>query len=146
MGAGLAKEFSRRYRGLEQSYRRHCEGYHQYNREWPVGQLYVFQSVQTTPVLIVCFPTKDDWRLGSKLEYLARGFDNLADCIAEYKIQSIAFPILGCGLGGLLEEDVLPYMESRLEKLAIPIEIWQPVEKPASALRWKNERGAPMHR
>lgn len=49
----------------------------------------------------VAFPTKNHWRDSSELMEIQLGLSNLTKKIGMFKIKSIAFPLLGAGLGGL---------------------------------------------
>ena len=50
---------------------------------------------------VLNFPTKKHWRNPSKLEYIEMGLKKFVATYEEKEITSIAFPQLGCGLGGL---------------------------------------------
>lgn len=69
---------------------------------------------------------KDDWRDPSWLEYIEEGLRYLVDNCAEMYITSLAFPALGCGLGGLEWSTVHPLMERELSRLDTPVEIVEP--------------------
>lgn len=90
MGKGLAKQFSERFPGLEDVYKELCD----------VGaiKLGAPYRVETSSVGIWLFPTKDDWRERSKLGWVAFGLGWMSRFPTT---ASIAFPALGCGLGGL---------------------------------------------
>ena len=62
---------------------------------------------------ILLFPTKVYWRNPSKLEYIEVGL-NICEKWDELGADSIAFPRLGCGNGGLDWNDVQPLMEKYL--------------------------------
>jgi len=72
------------------------------------------------------FPTKDHWRSPSKMEYIRNGLDWFTDHYQELGIESVAFPPLGCGNGGLAWEDVGPVMYQKLSGLPIDIDIYAP--------------------
>ena len=114
MGKGLAKEFKRLYPDMFESYQNLCE-----TGELGIGNLHLYK---TSNKWILNFPTKKSWRSASKLEYIEEG---LKKFVSEYEtlgITSIAFPLLGCGNGGLEWEEVKPLMEKYLKRL--PIEIF----------------------
>jgi O-acetyl-ADP-ribose deacetylase (regulator of RNase III) len=94
MGNGLALAFKNRYPGLFLSYWRACK-----DKRLKIGTLHVFQTDHDKKIL--CFPTKEDWRNPSKLEYIQLGLGALRDHHAELGIESLSFPMLGCGKGGL---------------------------------------------
>lgn len=118
MGAGLALEFKRRAPGLEAIYKAACK-----SGQLRMGTMLVCLSATRR---IVCLPTKQSWRHSSKIEYVERSLKTL---VAGYKLDgftSIAFPALGCGLGGLDWRDVRPLMERYLSDLDILVEIYEP--------------------
>lgn len=117
MGKGLALEFKTRYPDMFKKYKRLCD-----TRQLTIGRLYYYESANTLPD-VINFPTKQDWRRPSKLEYIEKGlyaFVERYDC--DWDITSIAFPKLGCGYGNLEWSDVKPVMEHYLAEL--PIEVY----------------------
>ncbi len=114
MGKGLAKEFKRLYPDMFESYQRSCE-----SGELNVGNLHIYK---TPNKWIMNFPTKKNWRSSSQLEYIEAGLKKFVDQYEKLGITSIAFPLLGCGNGGLEWAEVKPLMEQYLKRL--PIEIF----------------------
>ena len=105
-GCGLALQFRERYPNWYGAYRQCCT----------MGALRMGQ-----PLLhwgdepwIISFPTKDDWRLPSELAYLEAGLAATVLLCARHGVESIAFPKLGTGAGGLSWEEVRPLMEAYL--------------------------------
>ena len=101
MGNGLAKAFSLRYPDLLGHYRSNCKQ----SRLSP-GILYSYTPKYINGVLgagkhVLCFPTKDDWRHPSELEYIELGLKCLVQYYSEIGISSIAIPAIGCGQGQL---------------------------------------------
>lgn len=74
------------------------------------------------------FATKQNWRNPSKMEYIHDGLQWLKENAVKNGITSLAMPALGCGLGGLRWEEVLPIMCQTLRELDIPCEIYLPQE------------------
>lgn len=66
---------------------------------------------------VVYFPTKDDWRNPSKLEYIRSGLSDLIEVVGIMGFESIAIPALGCGEGGLSWDDVRPLIEGAFQSL-----------------------------
>jgi O-acetyl-ADP-ribose deacetylase (regulator of RNase III) len=116
MGAGLAKEFSRRYPGIELWYKKIFK-----DLGLSPGDLYIYPDNPS----VLCFPTKNHWKEPSEMEYIEDGLMNLIaiqklgedepDNYSHFSFHSIAFPRLGCGLGGLVWEDVRELMEFYLD-------------------------------
>lgn len=73
---------------------------------------------------ILLFPTKEHWRNSSKIEYIEDGLKKFVEMYAEKQIQSIAFPMLGCGCGGLDCEVVRAVMEKYLSPLPIDVFVY----------------------
>lgn len=119
MGKGIALEFKKRYPDMYKEYQELCR----HNAVKP-GQPYLYRDLTGASILV--FPTKDHWRTTSKLEYVINGLDWFVNHYESLKIDSIAFPPLGCGNGGLKWEDVGPIMYQKLSKLPIDIEIYAP--------------------
>lgn len=78
------------------------------------------------------FPTKNHWREKSKLDYLETGLKHVKRYYktVSWKLESLALPALGCGLGGLSWQQAGPLMCSMLAEMEIPIELYLPHEKP----------------
>lgn len=106
MGAGLALEFKRRYPKLNRLYRAACQ-----SGEFGVGHILDWRSVNGRRVL--CFPTKIFWHIPSRLEYIKPGLQELASM----NLDSVALPMLGCGLGRLAWPDVRPLIVEYLGDL-----------------------------
>ncbi len=110
MGKGLALTFKKIYPDMYEKYKDYCE-----KKEITIGKLYLYK---TKGKWILNFPTKTTWRKPSKLEYIEAGLKKFVDTYKIRKIKSIAFPMLGCGNGGLnFEKEVKPLMDKYLSKL-----------------------------
>lgn len=118
MGKGIALEFKKKYPEMFMEYVLKC------NRgEVKPGVPYVYQD---DGISILNFPTKDHWRSPSRLSYVIDGLNWFTENYKNYGIESIAFPPLGCGNGGLTWDVVGPIMYQKLCKLPINIEIYAP--------------------
>lgn len=98
MGKGLAKQFKDRYPKMFRIYSNACK-----NGSFEMSKLMLISEEDHR---ILLFPTKIDWRKPSKLEYIKEGLDKFIDNYERLNIKSIAFPKIGCGLGGLDWADV----------------------------------------
>lgn len=102
MGKGLALAFKQAYPDNFYYYKIACS-----LGEVKVGQMFITaNSSFLNPLYIINFPTKQDWRDYSKIEYVKDGLVALTKDIHRLQIKSIAIPALGCGLGGLEWKDV----------------------------------------
>lgn len=117
MGRGLALQFKNRFPENFQEYQERCrEG------SMKPGHLFVHENKGEGPSYIINFATKDHWKDNSRLENVERGLATLAKLIrylktddAWRKIDSIAIPALGCGLGKLKWPTVRKLIELHLK-------------------------------
>ena len=117
MGKGIALQFKNKYPEMFAEYKRICE-----KQQFDVGELYLWKSPEKW---ILMFPTKKHWRNPSRMEYIERGLQKFVDNYERLGIESIAFPKLGCGNGGLEWYAVKPIMEKYLSPLPISIYIYE---------------------
>lgn len=114
MGAGLAKTFKERYAHTDMFdvYKFFCNS----KKFFYTGALPRYWN-STDPDLhgVMFFPTKKHWKDNSEIDKIELSLIALRDFKVFYN-ESIAFPLLGCGLGGLNKDDVLPLMIKHLEK------------------------------
>ncbi len=75
------------------------------------------------------FPTKKHWRENSDFDGIEQGLIWLKSNYRSNKINSIAMPALGCGLGKLDWKDVGPMMCRHLSSLDIKVAIYLPRER-----------------
>ncbi|MCX7909190.1 MAG: macro domain-containing protein [Ignavibacteria bacterium] len=117
MGAGLALLFKKKFPKMFEDYVNACK-----SGKLKVGRPILWKGERW----ILNFPTKDDWRQPSKLEWIEQGLVYFVKNYHRAGITSIAFPCLGCNLGGLLWFDVRDLMIKYLSKVSIPVEIFLP--------------------
>jgi O-acetyl-ADP-ribose deacetylase (regulator of RNase III) len=110
MGKGLALEFRKRFPQMYEEYKQQCK-----EGRITIGSLHLYK--QAPRYWILNFPTKNHWRNKSNLDYIERGLLEFRKKYAEWSISSIAFPKLGCQLGGLDWDQVKPIMEKHLSDL-----------------------------
>ena len=75
------------------------------------------------------FPTKNHWKEDSPIEGIEKGLQWLLNNYKDLKIESIALPSLGCGLGGLDWKDIGPLMCKYLAQMDIQSCIYLPIER-----------------
>lgn len=126
MGAGLAKQFAAVSPWNEAAYKAHCaRGY------MKPGDVYAFHDWQSdfsgSPRYIINAATKNHWRDKSELQWIRKCALGIFGVCVGFKgsfgrpFESIAVPMLGCGLGGLEEDQVFPVlfrMADDIERLA----------------------------
>ncbi len=127
MGKGVALEFKKRFPANFEDYAARCE-----RKAIRMGEPYPFHDPSGR--LIVNFPTKDHWRSPTKVSDVETGLDHFVRHYLEWGIQSVAFPPLGCGNGGLEWSEVGPLMYRKLHQLPIEIEVYAPYGTPKSEL------------
>lgn len=127
MGAGLARQFKHRFPQMYTEYQRECR-----LGTIKVGTCYRWAEGFFDGGKVLLFPTKDHWLEKSEVKHVDDGLQFLTNAILtgdfDYNpINSIAFPMLGCGLGGLEWRDVKPVMEKHLLTISddIRVEIWE---------------------
>ena len=113
MGRGVALAFKRRFPDNFKAYRAACD-----RGELQPGRMFVFETGELMPRLIINFPTKRDWRARSRLADIEAGLSALVAEIERHRIHSIALPVLGCGLGGLEWTEVKPRIDRALAGVA----------------------------
>ena len=119
MGAGLALQFKNFYPQMFAEYRRRCR-----LDQVVIGGLDL-HYLNNGQQVIINFPTKLHWRHPSKMEYLVAGLQTFVACYKHLGVDSVAFPLLGVGRGGLPENEVIALMEDYLSQCDIDIEIWK---------------------
>lgn len=75
------------------------------------------------------FATKKHWRYPSDIKAIEEGLQWIVKNYKKEKIESLALPALGCGLGRLNWKDAGPLMCKYMSKLDIPVSIYLPLEK-----------------
>lgn len=113
MGKGIALMFKERYPENFRAYAQACKA-----GEVRIGRMFVTATGELSgPRWIINFPTKEDWRKPSRLQWIEAGLQDLVRVIREKGIRSLALPPLGCGNGGLDWNDVRPLIERALAQV-----------------------------
>lgn len=118
MGAGLALRYKRAFQKNFLAYESACK-----RGSLRTGRVFVFRTGScVNPQFIVNLPTKKHWRDLSSPEYIDSGLKALTRWMQKDKVESIAIPRIGCGLGGLDWETVVRPMIEHHVSLSVPIE------------------------
>ncbi|MCV9963936.1 macro domain-containing protein [Pararhizobium sp. BT-229] len=97
MGKGIALAFKSEYPENYRLYKSACD-----RGEVRPGGLFVTEpGSMFGPRFIVNVATKDDWRDGSKMEWVENGARAISAFCMSARIGTIAVPALGCSNGGL---------------------------------------------
>lgn len=120
MGGGLALDFKRQYPEMFSAYQGMCQ-----SGELAPGRVTFWTSVEDPLTTVCLFPTKNHWKYPSTVKMID---DGMKDFIAKYEyeeLESVAFPMLGCGLGGLnFEHQVLPLFVRHFESLPLAVTVY----------------------
>ena len=128
MGKGIAQVAKKRYPQMFEDYVRRCR-----SNQVHLGEPYHYADLTGTS--IVNFPTKGHWKSTTRVSDVQAGLRFFVDHVREWNIESVAFPPLGCGNGGLEWKQVGPLMYSNLKDLDIPVEIYAPFGTLAGELK-----------
>lgn len=123
MGRGVALQFKNRFPANFKAYAAACK-----LGEVQPGKMFVHDRREVTrPRYIINFPTKRHWRGKSRIEDIRLGLEALAEEIRSRRIQSVAIPPLGSGLGGLDWRDVRPLIEHAMANLpGVDVTVFEP--------------------
>ena len=123
MGKGIALMFKEAYPDNYRAYRLACK-----RHEVIVGHMFVTQSNRIDGhKWIINFPTKQDWRRPSQLDWIVHGLSDLKRVIQDRNIRSVALPPLGSGNGGLEWSEVRARIEESLQDLRdVDILVYEP--------------------
>lgn len=117
MGAGIAFEFSLRYREMYERYQHFCE-----SGAIEIGKLWIYDAPGRK---ILNFPTKKHWKDPSEERYLHAGLQKFVTSYRDRGITSIAFPLLGSDKGGIAPDVSLRIMHQYLDPCDdVDSEIW----------------------
>lgn len=129
MGNGLALQFKKRFPTNFKLYKEACYSEEKINigKCLTVREMLITNKV-SNPVYIVNFPTKQEWRNPSDINYVRDGLLDLIDVIDVNNFKSIAIPPLGCGQGKLNWNVVKPLITLFMEQLPyVKILVYEPV-------------------
>ena len=119
-GAGLARQWAIHYPAEARVYITACKD----KRLKVGGILPVLSSVDDH--IFLCFPTKITPYNRSELIWIEDGLSALKRLVPHLRIQSLAVPALGCGLGGLPWNEVVSLIERHLGELKALIHVYLP--------------------
>ena len=123
MGSGLAKEFKQRY-GADyfRAYKEDCA-----SLRLRIGQVTMFKPTVVHDRVIMNFPTKAHWRHSTRVEWIRMGLRSARrELNVRFRWPTVAFPLLGAGLGGLDPDNVRQLLFDELLTWQGEYEIWEP--------------------
>jgi O-acetyl-ADP-ribose deacetylase (regulator of RNase III) len=113
MGRGIALQFRKAFPDNFKAYESACKA-----EEVQPGKMFLHDLNRIyNPRFIINFPTKRHWKGKSRIEDIQSGLADLINLVQRYKLNSIAIPPLGCGLGGLDWKEVKPLITQSFESL-----------------------------
>lgn len=124
MGKGLALQFKQAFPLNYMAYLAACK-----SGAVVPGRVFVFTNQTGNPLYIMNFPTKRHWADKSRLGDIRVGLVALEQEVQRLRIQSIAIPPLGCGLGGLTWASVRPLIEDAFRRTPCRVLLFAPAEK-----------------
>lgn len=127
MGKGIALQFKNKWPANFSAYKAACTA-----GRVRTGKMFVYDcGGLVKPHFIINFPTKNDWRGKSKIDFIRDGLADLVLQIKERSIRSIAIPPLGCGNGGLDWSEVQPLIEDAFSDLSeVDVRLYPPEGAP----------------
>lgn len=126
MGKGIALMFKERFTENYRQYAAACKA-----GEVRVGKMFVTEVRELGgPRWVVNFPTKQNWRAPSRIEWVRDGLQDLRHFLVEKQVKSVAIPPLGAGNGGLEWYEVRKQIEIALgDLLGIEIVVFEPTKQ-----------------
>lgn len=127
MGAGLAKKFHSNFKEACEIFNDYCISHQMGQRSLKLVKPMLIEACDTldsTSCMILMFPTKIHWKNPSKYEYIEENLKYTRTILDKVKSPSIAFPALGCGLGGLNHVKVFDMIEKEFENYPSRVEIY----------------------
>ena len=118
-GAGLARQWKIQYPNEHRLYGIVCK-----DKRFNIGK--VLPVISSPNRLFLCFPTKIVPRKRSELAWIEDGLSDLKRLIPTLRIQSVALPALGCGLGGLDWKIVRPLIEAAFANSPATVRLYEP--------------------
>lgn len=122
MGKGIALMFKERFDDNFQQYAQACKA-----GQVQTGRMFVTEPAELDgPRWVINFPTKQNWRHSSRLEWVTAGLHDLRRFLLENGVRSVAIPPLGAGNGGLDWPVVKEQIKAALADLDIEITVFEP--------------------
>ena len=128
MGKGLALYFRQQRPWHYPIYKKMCNKMDPRNLQIGFPRLLTPDSLLEQS--IICFPTKIDWKYPSNLNWIESGLRHIVEMrpvwFDKNRHVTMAFPILGAGLGGLDSTQVINLMKMILPDMEnTDVEIWR---------------------
>ena len=137
MGRGIALQFRKAFPENFKAYALACKF-----QQLQPGKMFIYDLNRlNNPRFIINFPTKLHWKGKSQIEDIKLGLIDLINVVQTYKIQSIAVPPLGCGLGGLDWKEVRPLILEAFQLIPeTTVFLFEPVGSPQINMMIKEKK------
>jgi O-acetyl-ADP-ribose deacetylase (regulator of RNase III) len=120
MGAGLAAEFKRRFPVMFTDYQARCA-----RGEVALGRPYLWRRTPARPASSTS-PPRTTGVIPARWRPSTPDSRTCSSTWTAWKLEGLAVPALGCGLGQLDFDAVLTLMQRHLRQLSIPVLIYRP--------------------
>ena len=129
MGRGIALQFQKTFPEMFKAYEAACK-----RGELQPGRVHVYDlNRMRNPHYVINFPTKSHWKGKSRIADIESGLQALVAEVRRLRLRSVAVPPLGCGLGGLEWEEVLPRIRQAFAELPdIRVLVYEPKGAPSA--------------
>lgn len=117
MGAGIAVAFRKTYPQMFEYYAAAC-------REQALRPGHVLYWTEEGKPSVYNIASQDAPGANAQMEWLESGLDKTLEHAKEQGLASIGLPRIGCGIGGLVWEEVLPLYERLSDKHGVDIAVW----------------------
>lgn len=123
MGAGIALECRQRFPEVYENYAAACA-----KRHFEVNQLLLTKLDESRyfgqDKQVLCILTKYHWRQPSRYSIVEESLQAIRKDYKRLHIESLAIPLLGCGLGGLNPDRVKAMTETYLGELPLKVGLY----------------------
>jgi O-acetyl-ADP-ribose deacetylase (regulator of RNase III) len=117
MGAGIAREFKKRYPKMYKDYKDRCA-----KGEFEPGDAYIFMNESKPHIINLATQSMLG---GAEIEFIDKAFYWLRENYKKYDLRSIAMPKIGSGLGKVdWQQDVEPILNKYFDNGDIVIEVY----------------------
>ena len=117
MGAGIAVQFKNRFPEMHTEYVSVCE-----SGQLTAGMTFAYYG--STPI-IYNIASQDLPGANARLDFLEEGLRSALQDAQTLGLDRVALPLIGCGIGGLSEADVVPLLLEVESKFTTQIELWR---------------------
>lgn len=114
MGSGIAVAFRERWPHMHETYVRLCE-----EEKDLAGKIYAYKE-EDGPWILNLFTQKLQGP-NARLVYIAFALNAAKEFAEGYDISEIAIPAIGCGVGGLTLEEVVPVLKEIFEESSVTL-------------------------